>query len=200
MKKVNFIALLLMALPVFVACTSDDDTEPMVEEELEIVLVEDLHAAGAHSGGTDTIYYSLENNAIVPNKEGDWDLGFFGTSIFTSGGVYGSGSAQAAVIEETVFEELKEIPTSLVLAVDTKEGLAIPTGMGNGWYNYDMTSHFITPIAGRVIVVKTNAGNYAKMDILSFFKGNPTTSEMALENMYYFTFRYVLQPNGTKTF
>ncbi|QDH80230.1 hypothetical protein FKX85_14745 [Echinicola soli] len=201
MKKVNFIALAMLALPVFSACTNGGDTEPKVKEELNAVLVEDLYAPGAHSGGQDTIYYSFESNEKIASQEGDWDIGFFGAKIFVNGGNSGDGKAEVALLKETIFDDLNAVPENAEFKVDTKEeGLAIPAQSGAGWYNYDSSTHFVTPIAGRVILVKTNAGNYVKMEILSFFKGNPPADEYELKDMYNYTFRYVLQPNGTKNF
>lgn len=200
MKKVNFIALAMMVLPLFTACTNDEDTEPEVDEELEAVLVEDLYAPDNRVGGTDSVYFSLENNTIVSSKEDDWDIGFYGTKIVVNGGESGGGQVAATLLIETIFDELEMVPDDVVFRTDTKSDPAIPNDMGNGWWSYDYTTHFVTPIAARVILVKTNAGNYAKLEVLSFFKGNPPAEERKLADMYYYTFRYMLQSNGTMTF
>lgn len=200
MKKVNFIALAMLALPLFTACTNDEDTEPEVEEELEAVLVEDLYAPGAQSGGTEFLYYSLENNVVVDSKEENWDIAFKGTTIIVNGGISGNGSAKATFLTESIFDELNEIPSSVEFNVDTDQSMAIPTGSGNGWYQYDNTTHIITPLAAVVILVKTNAGNYAKLEMISYYEGNPAYEEIDPYAGGYITFRYMLQPNGTMNF
>ncbi|WP_236252826.1 HmuY family protein [Echinicola sp. 20G] len=198
MKKVNYFILAMLALPLFTACTDNDETEP--EVELEAVLVEDLYAPGAQSGGTEFVYYSLENNAVVDSEDGDWDLGFFGTTIIVNNGVSGDGNAEAAVLDGLIFDELESVPTTAEFAVDTEEGNAIPTGSGNGWYFYDQTTHIITPLAGVVILVKTNAGNYAKLEMISYYEGNPAHEDIDPFAGGYQTFRYTLQSNGTMNF
>lgn len=206
MKKVNYFILAMLALPLFTACTDNDETEP--EVELEAVLVEDLYAPstardenGQPTGETPPfIYYSLESNSVVSSSSGDWDIAFKGTTIIVNNGVSGDGNAEASVLNGVIFDELESVPATAEFAIDTEEGNAIPTGSGNGWYLYDHTTHYVTPIAGMVILVKTNAGNYAKLEVLSFFKGNPPAEELDVANMYYYTFRYVLQSNGTMNF
>ncbi|AWW32676.1 hypothetical protein DN752_22420 [Echinicola strongylocentroti] len=205
MKKVNFIALAMLAMPLFVACTNDEDTEPEVVEELEAVMVEDLYAPNSNPGSDDGqeydyVYYSFEKNTVVDSKDEDWDIAFKSTEIIVNGGVNGDGNVKGALLSGTVFEELEGLPDDMELSVDTEEMNAIPNDMQNGWWNYDRSTHFVTPKAAIVLVFQTNSGNSVKMEILSFFKGNPPAEEYELRDMYHYTFRYVLQPNGTKTF
>jgi len=88
------------------------------------------------------------------------------------------------------------IPDISSFAQDATNTYAIPTGSGNGWYNYNSTNNLITPIAGKVFVVKTHDGKYAKMEIISYYKDAPATPDATALSRYY-TFRYVYQPNGT---
>ena len=53
-------------------------------------------------------------------------------------------------------------------------------------YNYDMSIHVITPLPGKVIVIRTHDGKYAKMVIKSYYKD----SDMEKEPRYY-TFDYI---------
>ena len=55
------------------------------------------------------------------------------------------------------------------------------------------------PTAGKIIVAKTSDGRYAKMEILSYYKDAPATPTFNNEARYY-TFRYVYQPNDTRSF
>jgi hypothetical protein len=54
----------------------------------------------------------------------------------------------------------------------------------------------VTPIAGRVLAIRTALGNYAKIEIQSYYQNAPTAPTSANPSGYY-TFRYVYQPNGT---
>ena len=52
-------------------------------------------------------------------------------------------------------------------------------------------------------MLRTADGNYAKLEILSYYRGNPDTSASdfsAVKNGRYYTFRYVVQPSGSRAF
>jgi hypothetical protein len=63
----------------------------------------------------------------------------------------------------------------------------------------------VSPIAGRVLVIRTATGKFAKIEILNYYKGGvtlPATASVSdkLFKQRYYTFRYAYQPNGAKTF
>ena len=95
---------------------------------------------------------------------------------------------------------MKEVAATQTFATDeTATALAITTGSGKGWYNYDAANNWISPIAGKVLVIKTGDGKFAKMEILSYYKDAPSAvSATAIAR--YFTFRYIYQANGSKKF
>ncbi len=154
-------------------------------------------------------FFSFKTGAIVANADSataNWDLGFNGTKIIVNSGTSGPGTATAQVISG-IYSEILTAPEVGYLsdyknAVDAnavpKPFYAITRGSGNGWYNYDGATNVITPIAGRVIFVKTSEGKYAKMEILSYYKDSPVTITNTSINRYY-TFRYNFQANGTTT-
>ncbi|EON77436.1 hypothetical protein ADIS_2087 [Lunatimonas lonarensis] len=198
----SFVLVAFMA-----GCNSNDDNAPSLP--LQAVLVENIHAPNDlidRSTGeiTETRpfrYFSLENNQLVESQSGNWDIGFKGTTIIVNGGISGSGNAQGAVVS-AIFDEIEVVPSSATFVSDGPEGLAIPSGSGNGWYNYNFQTHIVSPIPGRVLLFKTNAGNYAKVEILSYYRDNPPLAEVngLTTPSPYYSFRYVLQPNGSKTF
>ncbi len=181
------------------SCDSNDDQLPIVP--LEATLVEDLAApndvidrtTGEVTEERPFQFFSLEQNALVSENE-DWDLAFKGTTIR----VNSSKNVSAAVVNG-IFEEITEVPANATFATDTENSFAIPTGSGSGWYNYNPATFTVTPIPGRVILVQTTAGNYSKIEILSYYKGNPPADQinpMTTPSAHY-TFRYVLRPDGT---
>lgn len=181
------------------SCDSNDDPLPIVP--LEATLVEDLAApndvidrtTGEVTEERPFQFFSLEQNALVSENE-DWDLAFKGTTIR----VNSSKNVSAAVVNG-IFEEITEVPANATFATDTENSFAIPTGSGSGWYNYNPATFTVTPIPGRVILVQTTAGNYSKIEILSYYKGNPPADQinpMTTPSAHY-TFRYVLRPDGT---
>ncbi len=142
------------------------------------------------------VYFNFAKADTVPQTE-NWDIAFKGTKIITNSGVSGTGDAKATILSAT-FDDVTEVNDSN-LKVDTDAVLAIPSGSDNGWYHYNPTNHLITPIAGKVIVVKTNDGKYAKMEILSYYKDAPaeptaTTQDATL------TFNFIYQGDGTNKF
>jgi len=207
MKRVNAILSSLIAIGLTTSCNSSDDPQP--EIVLEALMVENIYApndvidrsTGEVIEARPFRYFSLENNQLVESQGGNWDIGFKGTTIIVNSGVSGSGSAQGTVATG-IFDEMDAIPASATFVSDGSEGLAIPTGSGNGWYNYNFQTHIVSPIPGRILLIKTNAGNYAKIEILSYYENNPPLSEvngLSTPSPYY-TFRYVLQPNGSTFF
>jgi hypothetical protein len=153
-------------------------------------------------------FYSLERNAIVPNTDSAtnrWDVAFMATKILTNAGTSGPGVG-GAFVYTGLFNDLNTIPADSVFKTDNAPtSFAITTGSGKGWYNYDGLTNLITPLAGRVLVIRTATGKYAKMEITCYYKGGTTLAASAtdmekLTKQRYYTFRFAYQPNGTKTF
>jgi len=217
-KNLNSIAIVfLFAIGLFSCSKSDTSTIVMVAPTPVTATVKDLMADTVlgldpksgmpYSAGKYT-FYSIENNKIISNADSasnKWDLAFASTKILINGGTSGSGLG-GAFIYKGLFDDLKTIPVDSNFNVDNSPAsFAITTGSGKGWYTYDGANNLITPIAGRVLVIKTASGKYAKIEILSYYKGGVTLSPSAtdadkLTKQRYYTFRYTYQPNGTKTF
>jgi len=149
--------------------------------------------------GRYTFFSLREDNEIAAADSATtaWDIALQGTNILINGGTSGPGSGAAQVVNG-IFEEIKEAPAD-GWSVDGSEGPAIAPGSGNGWYNYNPTEMVITPIPGRVILVRTADGLYAKISIISYYEGAPDapTSESTAR---YYTFDFVLQQDGSRSF
>ncbi|MEX0881919.1 MAG: HmuY family protein [Cyclobacteriaceae bacterium] len=207
MIKWNQILAGTLLLAFNAGCESSEVEEP--EIDLQAKTVENLHAPNDvidRSTGEITEerpfrYFSLENNQEVDNQDENWDIGFKGTTLIVNGGTSGPGTAQGSVVTGA-FEEITTVPSSAEFHSDGADGMSIPTGSGNGWYNYNPSTHVISPIPGRVVLIKTIEGNYAKLEILSYYQDNPPLGEvdpMSTPSPYY-TFRFLLQPNGSMNF
>lgn len=206
MRKLSVLHLALISTVMMFSCSDDEETQP--EEDLQVVLVENLHApaderdrqTGEIIGLNSYKYFSFEENKLIESSDGNWDLGIKGLSMIVNNGISGNGNAEATIVQG-VFDQYDEIPEDLILKVDTEEGLAIPGGSGNGWYNYNMNTHVVSPQPGNILIIKTNAGNYVKMEVLSYYQDNPPLNEVDLTTpSAYYTFQYVLQPNGSRKF
>ncbi|KQS33324.1 hypothetical protein ASG33_04380 [Dyadobacter sp. Leaf189] len=161
--------------------------EPIVAgNAAAIVVVKDLDA-----NAKPYVYFSFASGKDVPASEAktrNWDIAFSKTTIAVNGGTSGPGEGGAMVVEKP-FTSLTEAPKEGYKS-DSEAGYAIPGGSGNSWYKYDMGVHAILPIVGRTILLKTAEGKYAKIEIISYYKGAP--EEVPTEESSYYTFRYVL--------
>jgi hypothetical protein len=214
MKKAIWKSLVVVMTSIFLFSCSKSTTT--VVAPLTATTVNDLPAdtivgitpQGQPFGAGKFTFYSLEKNAIVANTDSastKWDLAFNGTKILTNSGNSGSGLG-GAFIQIGLFDELKTISSDSVFKTDNgPSSYAVTFGSGRGWYTYDPIKNLVTPLAGRVLVVRTASGKYAKVEIIAYYKGGATLAATApdaekITKQRYYTFRYIFQPNGTKNF
>ena len=151
----------------------------------------------------DYIKFSFETGTTTTSD--NWDIAFRGSTIIVNGGEataadqpIRTANAGAYIVTGTL-AGITEVNTELFTSDSSANGLAIPTGSDNGWYHYNPSTHIISPIAGKIIVVKTNDGRYAKLEILSYYQNSQPNDD--LSNSQFYTFNYVYQPNtGVTTF
>ncbi|MGA2296663.1 MAG: HmuY family protein [FCB group bacterium] len=191
-----FIITLVFAL----SCTKSV-TEPVVTGgTVQIMTVTDLPADTAAKGNF--TFFSFKNNAIVQRTDSNtakWDIAFAATKIITNDGVRGPGLGGAIVLMNTDFTSLKKAPDTTYATEQSLTQTAIMTGSGNGWYNYDPNAHIISPIPGNVLIIKCADGKFAKLVILSYYKGAPAViTDSSISKYYKFQFGY--QGDGTKNF
>lgn len=195
----GFLTLLLLS---FIACQEKEKKENNVNPGntgLTVQTVKNLPANPTDGTGTGHYtFFSLKNNVIVPLSDSattQWDVAFNSTTLLVNSGTSGPGDA-AVQIYTGIFNDLTEAPADGYRQDSALEN-AIPTGSGNGWYNYNSTTHVVSAIPGRVLVFKTAQGKYAKMEIVSYYKdmpANPTSADISR----YYTFRYSYQDNGSR--
>jgi len=198
MKNFRIILALTALVLTFNSCKKDDDdTPPPVEPStLEIKISSNL--AANDSAGHYT-FFSLRTNSIIGLADSattNWDLAFSSTKIITNSGTSGPGNGGASVVTQT-FDDVTTAPADNLFNTDNGTALAIPTGSGNGWYNYDAVNMVINPIAGRTIVMRTADGKFGKVEILSYYKDAPA-SPTSTDIPRYYKFRFTFQSDGTK--
>mgnify|MGYP000067626774 FL=1 len=213
-KMMSKIAMGLGLSIALVACTKDEET---IVVPVSAITVKDLAADTVTGLGLDgrpqsagtTTYYSLVDNKIIASSDAastKWDIAFSSTKITVNCGTSGPGIGGAFVFKG-LFDDLKTIPVDSTFATDNSNAasFAIPLGSGRAWYTYDGLTTLVSPIAGRVLVIRTATGKFAKIEIISYYKGGVTLPASASVNdklfkQRYYTFRYAYQPNGSKTF
>lgn len=213
-KSILSLIVLVGFASAFTGCTEDDEPLPVVATTVTNLAADPgtgfNPTTGQPTGLTRKFtLFSFKTGEIILNTDSatnKWDLGFNGTTIIVNSATSGPGTSQAQVVSG-IFDELAMAPTDgyksdndvAPIAGAPNANLAIPTGSGQGWYTYDGANMVNKPTPGKIIVVKTSEGRFAKMEILSYYKdapANPTFNNTAR----YYTFRYVYQPNDTKTF
>ena len=212
--KTNLIALAFISGALFLAsCDKDEMPAPVTVQtksvsDLPADTIIGLTSMGQPYGSGKYTLYSLESNKVIANTDSattQWDVGFRGTTIIINGGNSGPGAGGAFVYIGT-YSDLATIPTDSTFRTDNAPtSYAIKTGSGNGWYSYNGATQLITPIPGRVLVIRTATGKYAKVEILNYYKGGVTPDATAsdsdkLMKQRYYTFRYTVQSDGSKKF
>ena len=197
----NTIAIILLSSCLF-SCKDNDSPKPASSNSsLATTTVKNLPADP--DSKNQYTFFSFKNNSIIDRTDSatvNWDIGFKTTTIIVNGGTSGPGIG-AALVYTGIFSDLTSAPSSGYTTDNSAivPPNAIPTGSGNGWYNYNSTDHVISAIPGRVLVFRTAQGKYAKVEIISYYKDapiNPTSADIAR----YYTFRYMYQDDGSKNF
>lgn len=205
--KTKFLKLSLLALFIFTAsCSSDDDKKevaPVVTTKVSNIAAPQTGGQGQTAGGAFAKFSFSQNKLVTDNS---WDIAFRGTTIIVNGGAKigltdepeRTGSGAVSIVSGT-FASITTFPAASTFAQDAAAVYSIPTGSGKGWYSYNAETHIISPIAGKVFVVKTHDGKYAKFEILSYYKDAPASPTLTSESPYY-TFNFAYQANSTTTF
>jgi HmuY protein len=197
-SKLN-VALLFLSAVAFSAC-DDDDAAPIVP--LEATTIADLNSVSTKN----YTLFSFANGATVANTDSisaKWDIGFRGTTIILNSGTSGTGNAAGQTVSG-IFEEIVEAPAD-GYAVDGATKAIVGSG---GWYTYTGEAptgpkHAILPNAGKILVLKTADGKFVKVEMISYYLGNPNTTTATFADLAtrpasrYYTFRYIYQPDGT---
>ena len=182
------------------SCSDNGSGPEEPQSEIQAETVADLHAPSNRTNpDARFILFSLRTGQdvdIADSASTNWDIGFRGTDIIVNSGTSGPGSAGAVVLD-VAFEEVTIAPESGYTS-DSAEAKAV-----SEWYNYTGQTgnpqHAVITL-DKTIVVRTADGNhYGKLEIMSYYEGNPDTSTEEFANLAtrategYFTFRYAVQ-------
>lgn len=197
MRNLKTLLSTLLLTVVIISC-SDTTKEEIIQQPTESKSIKNLHAPGEGRGNYTGPFTKFSFSKGKQVTDDNWDIAFRATEIIINGGEKGAVLEDinrtynaALALKEGTFTSVKEAPELNEFKQDSKEKLALLTGSGLGWYTYNPTNHSILPTAGKVLVIKTHNGHYAKMEIVSYYKDlqvTPTTSQ-------YYTFNYVYNPN-----
>ncbi|MGB0650558.1 MAG: HmuY family protein [Rhodothermales bacterium] len=201
----SFSMILVLALFV-TACdssSSNDDSQEVIAARASDVPSDPIIGIGSDGrpvGANAFSFFSLRTGQIVASTDSastGWDLGFKGSTIIVNGGTSGPGNGAAQIVDD-IFGDVMNAPENGWIQ-DSADAYAIPTGSGNGWYNYNFATQVLSPIPGRVILVRTADGRYAKVSMISYYQGAPETPT-GDDTARFLTFDYVFQPDGSRKF
>lgn len=106
-----------------------------------------------------------------------WDLAAQRTLWRTNGGASGAG-AGGAWLAPGLFDALQEVPATATFLADALAALPGPPGSGEApqnqvlsdWYNYDATTHAVSPKPA-VFVVRLHDASFAKVQVTDYDAG-----------------------------
>lgn len=135
----------------------------------------------------DEIVLEASNNTRADSNSTKWDLGFQSINVLVNNGEGGPGKA-AAYVAKTAFQNINEADTDKLSTSD-----ATNKELETDWYNYNTNgNNIVRPEAGRTIVVRTADGDsYAKIRMVSYYKGAPDEPSRDDDSRYY-TFDHVV--------
>ncbi|WP_417559024.1 HmuY family protein [Mesoflavibacter zeaxanthinifaciens] len=195
MKTFKSIFLIALTSIFMTSCLNDDvEFEPVIAEQalnIHAPVTTDYTVNPPTESGEFT-KFSFATGTVVTGD--NWDLAFRGTTIIVNGGVKVGLSDEpsrtgigALSMFTGTFAEIRTAPNDSELNQDQADTLALPKGT---WYSYNGQTHLISPVAGKVLVVRTHKGHYAKLEILSYYK-----DQDAAKDSRYYSFNYVYNPN-----
>lgn len=159
------------------ACDDDGDPSGPIDEPFSTLTV---------AAPTDWAYVDLASTArqvtpTNPQQSNAWDIAFLATSVMLNGGQAGAGDVEGYCLCQnqgaTNDQVLAMTAESERAAFEAVTAASIPSDDGDwvsdelspsitGWWNYDMTSHTLTPATDRVWVVRTAEGDaFAKLRV-----------------------------------
>lgn len=150
----------------------------------------DTTAANLRSNSWDLAFTDLYNSLLIVNN---------GTKT-KSPGRGGNGQGAIVLVDKpyasvTVAPDDEYFSTNDLVSIGW-DGYPQPTN--KGWYFYSLTTHLARAIPNRTFVLRTAEGKYAKLELISMYKGNPPAVTDLLWPAPYFTIRYFLQEDGSR--
>ncbi|MBO6794554.1 MAG: HmuY family protein [Balneolaceae bacterium] len=195
--------LLLGSTLIFTACEEAGNSGPA---EVEAEIATDIQAnvntifspaapATDVEGNTEEnpgyTFYDLDAGSTVDDSlSAAWDIAFGGTTILAN-----SGNGGGIQVLETEYDAVLEAPTS---------GYNAELSGSGSWYTYtgeapNGPKHAVIADTNKTVVVLTSDGRYAKIQLLSYYEGNPDVSTSQFADFRtrpadkFFTFNYTIQ-------
>lgn len=225
-KIIRFLWLLFI-LPMLVLSCKKEETEPALEDGKSTVVYDLAGDTQASMGGNTpgkeqrpfyTFLYSFkdqrqiwirdEADKVRYLKTSDWDIAFTGpynSEVYVnnkrleSNPGYGGTSEGAVIMLSQNYDTLNQAPTDQQFNESSvnKIGWA-GAGDSPGWYTYSLSTHIMQPLPSRTYALRLPNGKYAKLQLISVYKGNPPSVTDLNWPAPYLTFKYYVQQDDSK--
>lgn len=210
------------------ACGKDKETPPSLEDGKSTVVYDlagDTRAsvAGGVDGKEQRPFYTflfrfsdrrqiwIRNAADTAQwlKTADWDIAFTGnynSEVYINNnrdlqnpGFEGPAGQTAMILLHQAYESVTNAPSDAEFDNSTISSVGwAQSGDSPGWYSYSTSTHIMKTLPNRTYALRLPDGKYAKVQLISAYKGNPP----AVTDMYwpapYLTFRYFVQQDGSR--
>lgn len=202
-----------MALAIAAVSCGKDSVNP-VKEDGKSTRISDLPGDVGNTMGSGKpfkpFYFSLTTQQKVDSSKkltATWDVAFMReyNSYLTINNAkdekspgYGGNGIGAMIVLEQPYDQVKQAPSDEVFAKDGVTSVGWEAGIVKGWYFYELNTHIAVPIRNRTCVLRTADGKYAKLELISMYKGAPPVVTDLYWPAPYFTFRYFLQLDGSR--
>ncbi|MES2627479.1 MAG: HmuY family protein [Bacteroidota bacterium] len=127
------------------------------------------------AGTANYAFLNLETGkqvAVADSATEKWHMAFNKTKVIFNSGNAGPGTVTGQMLP-TDFMSTKSLPATGYKTENTAATI-IPTGSGNGWYNYNPATHQITADESRSFAVKFG-NRYALVQILDYYQDQDPT-------------------------
>lgn len=206
----TFLALLLTTA-IISACTKDE-VKPELQDSKSLV-IKDLPGDVGNTVGSGKefapFYFSLTTGTKKDPSQvlsAEWDLAFtkeYNALLVANNGKEqgtpgfgGPGKAKIIIVNQS-YDKITQAPPAAEFDNDGIPHFGWDSGNGIGWFFYDLKTHIAVPVKNRTFVLRTADGKYAKLEMVSMYKGAPATVSDLNWPAPYFTFRYFLQKDGS---
>ncbi|MGN8068472.1 HmuY family protein [Mucilaginibacter sp. 22184] len=213
MTKYNYLKTLLItvASTLLISSCTKEQVKPQLQDGKSTV-VNDLpgDVGSTISSGFKTFYFSFTTNAKIDSgqkKSSQWDISFareYNSYVGINNGTndaslgFGGTGKGSMVVVNKAYDQVTEAPSDNVFTSAAITSAGWDSGNGSGWYFYDLKTHLAVPVKNRTYVLRTADGKYAKLEMVSMYKGAPAVVTDLNWPAPYFTFRYFVQQDGSR--
>jgi len=141
-------------------------------------------------------------------KTKNWDIAFTGpynSEVYVNDKNYqynpgygGSAESKVVMLPQS-YDSVTDAPTDAQFNASdiTKIGWAVSDGT-SGWFYYSLNTHIMQAVPNRCYAIHLPNGKYAKLQLISVYKGNPPAVTDLNWPAPYLTFRYYVQQDGSR--